>query len=107
MIRTALTVLMLTATPLAALTQEQTAVCTALGGLAQQIMEARQMGVPLSQMIAVLPPEEDQDATQAMILRIVVNAYDAPRYSTDTYQRIAAMDYRNEIETMCFQAALK
>ena len=107
MIRTALTALMLTATPLAALTQEHTAICTALGGLAQQIMEARQMGIPLSQMIVALPPTEGEDTPQAMILRIVVNAYDTPRYSTDTYQRIAAADYRNEIETMCFQQAIK
>jgi hypothetical protein len=107
MIRIALTTLVLTATPVAALTDDATQVCTKLGELAHQIMVNRQAGIALSMALSVIQKPEGDTSTYDLITRIIVGAYDTPRYSTSTYQRIAAMDYRDEIETACFQQAIK
>ena len=107
MIRIALTALALTATPVAALTDDATKACTELGALAHQVMVNRQAGIALSKILSVIQKPEGDTSAYEIITHIIVGAYDIPRFSTRTYQIVAAEDYRNEIETACFQQAIK
>jgi hypothetical protein len=109
MIRTILIALSLTATPVAALTEDATKVCTGLGELAEVVMMNRQAGIALSLALTVAPPEGGDTAPEvrALIVGIISGAYDTPRFSARENQRNAAQDYRNEIEAMCFKEAMQ
>ena len=84
--------LTLVATPLAAGTVD----CAQAGIMAGKLMQARQVGVPVSKVIEIF----DDDAMTAIILA----AYQVPRFSTDEYQQRAVADFRNEVEVMCYEA---
>jgi hypothetical protein len=79
------------------------AACEGFGQLAEELMIARQMGVPMSRVMEVAEAgwgDEDVD----LLRQMVVMAYEVPRYATDEYQRRAVADYRNEVELACYQA---
>ena len=75
--------------------QAQPADCALVGDVAQSIMEERQSGVPMSDAMRVAG---DNEALRAM----VVAAYSYPRFSSDSYRKEAATDFRNEIELICY-----
>lgn len=83
--------LTLAASPLTA----ETDVCAQAGSLAAKIMEARQVGVPVSAVISIF---EDDNMTA-----IILAAYQTPRFSSDEYQQRAIADFRNEIEVICYE----
>lgn len=77
--------------------QAQEDPCPAFGGLAETMMIARQSGLPMSQMME-LAGEED------IFRRMVIDAYDRPRYGTEEIQRLEIQDFRNEIEMDCYRS---
>jgi len=91
MLKATLTALVVTATPLTAETDH----CKQMGDMAAQIMEAREVGVPLSSMMDIAA---DNDLLKALIL----SAYQVPRFSTGDYRQEAITDFRNEVEVMCY-----
>lgn len=79
------------------------AACEGFGRLAEELMVARQMGVPMSRVMEVAEAAwGDEDVN--LLRQMVVLAYEVPRYATDEYQRRAIEDYRNEVELACYQA---
>ena len=106
-IRNIIAALALTTTPIAAMTQDQQAMCKSLGALAHQVMVNRQAGIALSDMLEALPKGQENADVGKAIIHIVMTAYETPRYSTRTYQIVAAEDYRNDIETACFRRAMQ
>jgi hypothetical protein len=95
MLKPIILALTLLATPLAAETEGHP--CEMLGGLAAQIMEARQVGVPLSDMMRI-------SADSELIQALTISAYQSPRFSTDAYRQEAITDFRNEVEVMCYSS---
>ena len=96
MLKPIILALTLLATPLAAETEEHP--CETLGGLAALIMEARQLGAPLSEMMRIAADNE-------LLKALTITAYQSPRFSTDSYRQEAIKDFRNEIEVMCYGSA--
>jgi hypothetical protein len=93
MLKPIILALTLLATPLAAETEDDH--CKQLGVMAAKIMESRQVGVPLSNMMSIAA---DNELLKAMIL----SAYQSSRFSTDAYRQEAITDFRNEVEVMCY-----
>jgi len=71
-------------------------ICETLGDVAYKVMELRQGGVPMSTVMQI----SDSELVQA----IVVDAYDQPRFSTDSYKREATNDFRNDVEVQCYKS---
>lgn len=70
-------------------------VCKVLGMVAGSIMENRQMGIPLSDMLEVTP--------MPLLRQIVLLAYEKPRYYSDEVVREEIQDFRNDIEVECYR----
>jgi len=70
-------------------------VCKVLGMVAGSIMENRQMGIPLSDMLEVTP--------MPLLRQIVLLAYEKPRYYSDEVVREEIQDFRNEVEVACYK----
>jgi len=93
--KTVLTTLaMFLATPV--VSEEGEHICETLGDVAYKVMELRQGGVPMSTVMQI----SDSELVQA----IVVDAYDQPRFSTDSYKREATNDFRNDVEVQCYKS---
>ena len=59
------------------------------------VMELRQEGVPMSQVMQISDSE--------LVKAIVVEAYDYPRFSSQEYKEKADNDFRNEVEVECYK----
>lgn len=94
---TTLAALALVAAASTAETQPAQDICHVIGNLAQQIMENRQDGVSMSQMMAT-----SGDVELARLL--VIEAYNIPRMSHPDNQRREVQDFRNMAEMLCYQA---
>lgn len=70
--------------------------CMTLGNLAETIMENRQAGTSMSQIMAVAETE--------LMRLLVIEAYNVPRMSVPDNQRREVEDFRNMVEAMCYQA---
>lgn len=70
-------------------------VCKVLGMVAGSIMENRQLGIPLSDMLDVTP--------MPLLRQIVLLAYEKPRYYSDEVVREEIQDFRNDIEVECYR----
>lgn len=82
------------------LTFAQAQDCKGLGELAEKVMEARQAGVPLSN---IRSNADYSDFTK----RLAIDAYKQPRFSTQEMQRSAAVDFRTEWELACYEVRSK
>ena len=70
-------------------------ICTVFAKTAAVIMQARQAGAPMSNLldIADAAPETDRK----LLRLIVLAAYDSPGFHSEEYQHTAAMDFRNKV----------
>lgn len=84
---------MLVATPV--VSQEDP--CVVLSELAAQIMQNRQGGVPLSDMMRIAGDNE-------MVRAMVLEAYNQPRFNTSSYQLEAIQDFSDSIAFICYNA---
>lgn len=80
------------ATGAAAETKQET--CTLIGEIAAVIMEKRQDGVDMSRLMEIADTE--------LVQRMVIFAYDTPRYSSEDYKRSAVQDFANEAMGVCY-----
>jgi len=76
----------------AAETKQET--CTLIGKLAAVIMEKRQDGVDMSRLMEIAETE--------LVQRLVIFAYEMPRYSSEDYKRTAVQDFANEAMGVCY-----
>jgi hypothetical protein len=72
--------------------------CEAQSNLASTIMDARQNGMPMLDMMKAVGP----DAPLAKIL--VRAAYDSPRYHSEEMRTYATTEFSNEVYLMCVEA---
>ena len=80
-----------------ALAQTASETCPPIGDLAESIMEARQSGAAMSDMMAVADGNE-------FVEGLVLTAFEAPRYTTPEFRRREIENFRNTIEAMCYSA---
>jgi len=93
--KTTLTIIaMFLATPVIS-KEEGEHICETLGDVAYKVMELRQGGVPMSTVMQI--------SDSKLVEAIVVDAYDQPRFSTDSYKRESANDFRNDVEVQCYK----
>jgi hypothetical protein len=73
-----------------------------MGHVAEAIMTARQGGVVMS--TAMRLASDVGEPLKAGMIEMIKLAYNEPRYSTEDYQQKAIIDFRNEVELICYQA---
>lgn len=73
-----------------------TEVCGAIGDLAEEVMGAYTVGVPLEKAL-------EATGGNQLITEIIMDAYDEPRYSSDEVIAETTFDFRNKWEHACFQ----
>ena len=76
--------------------------CIGIGNTSQAIMEARQMEVPISEVMSIFP---DQDANDQFYREVIIEAYEEPAYLSSEAQQRAISRFRNTWETECFKAS--
>lgn len=71
--------------------------CAMVGDLASKAQEAYTVGVPMSEMIEIADGDQ-------LLVAIIMDAYDEPRYSAPEVVASANFEFRNKWEHDCFQA---
>lgn len=86
---------LLFATPLSA-EEDVTRLCTIIGDVADQVMTAYYLNIPMSDLIEM---GSDNDAFVTMVL----DAYDEPRYSMPELVEDSKFEFRTRWEQSCYQ----
>ena len=73
--------------------------CASFGEVAEVTMLARQMEIPLSEVLSNI--EEGGDPS-GLLRKIILDAYSKPAYSIPENQQEAAAQFRNHWELQCF-----
>ena len=74
--------------------------CSKYGNLAEKIMSGRQLGVPISKFMELLP---DYGSNADFYKEMVFKAFEEPAYSNSENQKRAKREFRNKIEFMCYK----
>lgn len=82
---------------------KEDSLCQEVGSLAVTIMKARQIGVPMSEMMKAMNIKGAQPEKNELARYIVAEAYKKPAYSTKKAQKRAQDDFRNEQELICYE----
>lgn len=77
--------------------------CDELSKMAGRIMDSRQSGVPINDMLSVL--DEHGGNASSILRRWTIEAYKEPLYSTDENKRIAITEFQNEAMILCIEAS--
>lgn len=76
--------------------------CIVMGTIAETVMEYRQEGGSMSNMMQVMSNMDSDPALTELSMQIVRDAFEIPRFSSPEYQRREIVDFRNEVEAVCF-----
>jgi hypothetical protein len=90
------------AQPLHAQSSETLARCDKRGQLAETVMTQRQNGLAISTLLAIAESSENA-VVRDLVVGIVIEAYDRPRFTSDEYQVRAIQDFRNDMELQCLK----
>jgi len=71
--------------------------CETLGNIAETLMEVRQQGVPMSNLM-------NEFRGVKLMEELVIEAYKTPRYSTPRIQKRVVQDFKNEVYMECVSA---
>jgi hypothetical protein len=96
---------LLASTSAFAQTASSEAVCTKLSQLSAQIMKNRQAGTPLSGMMEVTSKSTNAEVNR-VTRKILLLAYDEPRFGTESYQQRSINDFSNKIMLACLKGKL-
>ena len=72
--------------------------CARIGSFAAEVMATRQSGAALSRVLAIT------DDMPSIFRKIVLEAYEEPRYQSELHKQRSAQDYRNRWESACYRA---
>lgn len=78
-------------------------VCAMYGRAAASVMTIRQAGVPLSEALSLVDQVGIPEASD-LLRSIVIGAYDSPMWHSDGAQARAVVEYRDQIEVVCFRS---
>ncbi len=74
--------------------------CSELAEFSNTVMQARQRGIEMQRLVQLSEGNE-------LAIRIIIEAYEVPRYRTSEYQQNAATEFANKIQVTCYKALLK
>lgn len=94
-----------TATPALAQSQESIARCANLGEYAGMVMEQRQLGTSITDMLtaASVAGEGMDGRIVELAQQVILSAYDEPRWHTERRRMEVARDFRNSFEVACLR----
>ena len=75
--------------------------CSEMGGLAKSIMNARQAGAAMSEVLQVV--KEKMPAAAEVLRPFVIMAYEETQWSSEDRREDAANRFRNKIELACYK----
>lgn len=78
--------------------------CENIAYMAEQIMTARQLGVPFGTAYAITQKPEFS-VIRNMVEETVILAYEVPAYSTPLYRQAAINEFRDEMHITCIKAS--
>ena len=81
--------------------------CATWGTLASAIMTVRQRGVPMSKVMEMETTRFERDGVDFKISNVVILAYEQPQWASEKLRAEAVSEFRNEMELLCYKAALK
>jgi hypothetical protein len=74
--------------------------CAAWAGLAEAVMEGRQLGVPFLRMMAVADaPEQDR-----IMIEMILQAFDTPQYSAQSVRDAEIRAFTDRWAVRCYRA---
>ncbi len=76
-------------------------ICPLIEGLAEVIMEGRQLGASMSQMMAIWGAD-DMAGVADIGREMVLAAYDQPQWATDQSRERATVEFKNDIALVCW-----
>ena len=77
---------------------ERFELCSAMSFMAESIMTARQENVDASVLVKLA--YDDPDITE-LVLALIQDAYDTPRFATESVKQSTIRDFKNEIFMIC------
>lgn len=83
-------------------TKTLTANCTALGSLARSIMEKRQGGTDMSELMSVVD-KFDVESFKPIARSMVMMAYSMPRFNGEEFKQKTILDFSNQVQLACYQ----
>lgn len=86
--------------PVKAETMSETQLCTVASELAKMVMQKRQEGVLMSAILVALDKVERNPFID-LSKKLVIAAYEKPRYSTEDFKNRAIIDFANESMSVC------
>ena len=72
--------------------------CESIESVATVVMDNRQLGTKLSDML--------KSATSDLVVAIIIEAYEEPRWSTKEHQESTVVDFANEVMLACVKQGL-
>jgi hypothetical protein len=75
--------------------------CESIASTARTVMDARQSGVALSKVLAIVDQYPD---TKTLMRQIVLDAYSKPRYSSEEFRLRETEEFGNTWEIACHKA---
>lgn len=73
--------------------------CRMKAAMAATIMESRQLGVPLDEVLDVLKKREEP--VRSLVLTVILDAYSRPHFSTPAFRQDAINEFKNEVLVDC------
>lgn len=73
--------------------------CPSMGRLADSIMKGRQEGLAMSDMMGLAGESE----VSSLVRKMVIMAFEEPRYHSEEGKLRATQDFRAKIETICYK----
>lgn len=89
-----------------AFANDSDAYCAQIGHTANSVMQARQSGLEMSQLMDAASKSGDATGNQnlvSMARKLIVLAYQSPRYSTNEMKTKSIQEFTNEAELACYQ----
>lgn len=77
--------------------------CKQIANLAADMMMARQNGAPMYKQIEIVNSESESKELKQLLEMIIQDAYEIPRFSTQSHKKKAIDDFRNEIFLNCYR----
>jgi len=77
-------------------------ICEDISSLAGLIMDVRQKGAPMSTVMGVA--NEQKDAYRPLCRSIVIDAYESPKYSTESVKAQVISEFTNKYYLACVKS---
>ena len=83
--------------------QDEADPCASIGGFAEILMEKRQEGIAMSDLMKMVASAEGPQQLINIARKMVISAYEQPKYGSPEYKANAVKSFRNEWELKCYK----